>query len=248
MINNPLFVSPSEARGLVDITVVQCDRLPLDSLVLKTARENDGRAEFLFSIKEVYLGNSTLMEALKLAGQSEFARSLQGEIRESRVIIERGQTRQDVTINTGQGDRPFRIYGSTAMETKRLNLTFTIPPQLLRQLGPTGKQAAELLSDGLPVPLGGTTRAPQLDLQRAFTSALKEGLLPGLLKRATGGDRASTSSGKDGSMQPGDRGNSPPSTEPPPAADPVKDLLDLIGKQQQKKDKDKQDRKKDRDR
>jgi hypothetical protein len=248
MINNPLFVSPSEARGLVDITVVQCDRLPLDSLVLRNARENDGRAEFLFSIKEVYLGNSTLMEALKLAGQSEFARSLQGEIRESRVIIERGQTRQDVTINTGQGDRPFRIYGSTALDTKQLNLTFTIPPQLLRQLGPTGKQVADLLSDGLPVPLGGTTRAPQLDLQRAFTSALKEGLIPGLLKKATGGDRASNSSGNDGSMKQGDRGGNQPTTEPPPSGDPVKDLFDLIGKQQQKKDKDKQDRKRDRDR
>jgi hypothetical protein len=244
MINNPLFVSPSEARGLVDITVVQCDRLPLDSLVLKNARENDGRAEFLFSIKEVFLGNSTLMEALKLAGQAEFARSLQGEIRESRVIIERGQTRQDVTINTSESDRPFRIYGSTELDTKRLNLTFTIPPQLLRQLGPTGRQVAELMSDGIPVPLGGTTRAPQLDLQRAFTSALKEGLIPGLLKKATGADRASGSSRDDGSMKQG--GNQ--STEPPPPAVPVKDLFDLIGKQTQKKDKDKdkQDRKRDR--
>jgi hypothetical protein len=102
------------------------------------------------------------------------------------------------------------------------------------------------MSDGIPVPLGGTTRAPQLDLPRAFTSALNDGLIPGLLKKATGGDRASGSSSSDGSMKQG--GN--PSTEPPPPADPVKDLFDLIGKQTQKKDKDKdkQDRKRDRDR
>jgi hypothetical protein len=247
MINNPLFVSPSEARGLVDITVVECNRLPLDSLVLKTSRENDGRAEFLFSIREVFLGNSTLMEALKLAGQTEFARSLQGEIRESRVIIERGQTHQDVTINTGQGDRPFRIAGSTALESKRLNLTFTVPPQLLRQLGPTGRQAAELLAEGLPIPLGGTTRAPQLDLNRALTSAVKEGLLPGLLRRATGGDRKDDKGGampKDdsraGGQQPGQK-TPPTTTEPPAGSDPIKDLFDLVGKQREQKEKEKQE-------
>ena len=252
MINNPLFVDPKEARGLVDVTVVECNRLPLDALVLKSAPQNDGRAEFLFSIREVFLGNSTLMEALKLAGQTEFAGSLQGEIRESRVIIERGQTRQDVTINTGQGDRPFRIQGSTSLQTSALNLTFTLPPQLLRQLGPTGKQAAELLPDGVPIPLGGTTRAPQLDLSRALTSAVKEGLLPGLLRRATGGnktDNRATNPPRDGSMQPGQGGQGgspggnapPPATEPPAGADPLKDLFDLIGKQKQQKDKEKQD-------
>ena len=60
-------------------------RAALDTLVLKNARENDGRAEFLFSIREVFLGNSALLKGLELVGQSEFAKSLQGEIRESRV-------------------------------------------------------------------------------------------------------------------------------------------------------------------
>lgn len=250
MINNPLFVSPSEARGLVDITVVECNRLPLDSLVLKTVRENDGRAEFLFSIKEVFIGNSTLLEGLKLAGQSEFANSLQGEIRESRVIIERGQTRQDVTINTGESDRPFRIHGSTAMETRRLNMTFVIPPQLLRQLGSTGRQAAELLPDGLPIPLGGTTRAPQLDFNRALTSAVKDGFLPGLLRRAgdlTGGNDKDA---RDGAMRKDDgaaadtrkdgRTTPPPRTEPSTTGDVVKDLFDLVGKQREKQEREKQ--------
>jgi hypothetical protein len=253
IINNPLFVSPSEARGLVDITVVDCTRLPLDTLVMKQVRENDGRAEFLFSIKEVFLGNSTLMEALKLAGQTEFAKSLQGEIRESRVVIERGQTHQDVTINTGESDRPFRIYGSTALESKRLNLTFTIPPQLLRQLGPTGRQAAELLSEGLPIPLGGTTRAPQLDLNRALTSAVKEGLIPGLLKRATGGDK---SNARDGDMardpgradtRPDPNRQPPPKTEPPPKeSNPLGDLFDLVNKQREQQEKEKQQRREQR--
>lgn len=255
MINNPLFVSPKEARGLVDITVVQCDRLPLDTLVLKNARENDGRAEFVFSIREVFLGNSTLMEALKLAGQTEFASSLQGEIRESRVIIERGATRQDVTINTGESERPWRIRGSTALETSRLDLTLTVPPQLLRQLGSTGRQAAELLPEGLPIPLGGTTRAPQLDLNRALTAAVKEGLIPGLLRRATGGDRGEdrgteTPARQDGAMPPRDRGaqnppapgrEPPPATEPPKDANPLGDLFDAIGRQREQREREKQE-------
>ena len=255
IINNPLFVGTKEARGLMNVTVVQCDRLPLDSLVLKQVRENDGRAEFLFSIREVYLGNSLLLEGLKLAGQSDFANSLQGEIRESRVVIERGRTKQDVTINTGEGDRPWRINGSTALDTKRLELTFTIPPQLLRQLGPTGRQAAELLADGLPIPLGGTTRAPQLDLNRALTSAVKEGLLPGLLRRATqrGQDddepKAETPPARDGRMERGGDGagtpparrDPPPETEPKPPADPLDGIFDLIKKQREEKEREKEE-------
>jgi hypothetical protein len=254
IINNPLFVGTKEARGLMNVTVVQCDRLPLDSLVLKQVRENDGRAEFLFSIREVYLGNSVLLEGLKLAGQSDFANSLQGEIRESRVVIERGQTKQDVTINTGEGDRPWRIYGSTALDTKRLELTLTVPPQLLRQLGPTGRQAAELLADGLPIPLGGTTRAPQLDLNRALTSAVKEGLIPGLLRRATqrgqGDDepRTQTPPARDDRMerdgagtQPPARRDAPPEAEPNAPADPLDGIFDLIKKQREEKEREKEE-------
>ena len=147
------------------------------------------------------------------------------------MIIERGTTRQDVVFNAGESDRPFRIAGSTALDTKALDLTFTIPPQLLKQLGSVGKQAAQILPEGLPIPLGGTTRAPQLDLNRALTSAVKEGLLPGLLRRATG-DK--------GAAMPADKNQRPGTSEPPPGADPLKDLFDLVGGKKQK-DKDKQD-------
>jgi hypothetical protein len=254
LINNPMFVNPTEARGLVGITVARCERLPLDSLILKNATENDGRAEFVFSINEVYLGNNALMEALKLVGQADFATSLQGAIRDSRVVIERGQTRQDVTINTGERDRPFRLRGTTNLETDRLDLQFTIPPQVLRQLGSVGKQAAEYLPDGIDIPVRGTPSALEVpNVVEVVASAVQKNLLPGLLERATRGsrgddDRSREPAPRDESMRPGDLSaerpaepRDPATTEPKPAADPLRDLFDLIGSQREQKERDKQE-------
>jgi hypothetical protein len=251
LINNPMFVNPTEARGLVGITVTRCERLPLSSLMFKNAPQNDGRAEFFFAINEVYLGNSKLLEALKLAGQSEFARSLQGSIRDSKISLQRGRSSQDIVFNVGEGERPLRITGTTDLETKRLNLTLYLPPQLLRQLGSTGRQVAELMADGLPVPVGGTTTAPQLDLQRAFASVVQEGLLPGLLRRATqrGNDNNRPAEPPMDQRAPGaDKPADGQPQTPPPAAepDPLKDLFDLVGKQRQQQEREKEQRREQR--
>jgi hypothetical protein len=254
LINNPLFMSASEARGLVNITVVECNRLPLDSLVLKRSAENDGRAEFVFSIQDLYLGNSLLLDALEGLGQQEFARSMQGDIRESRVIIERGQTRQDIVFNVGEKDRPIRIAGTTALETKALNLDFTIPPQLLRQLGGIGREALKYAPDGLVVPVTGRGRAIGLDFQTAIARNAPNvvpNLVDELRKRATG----EKASGRASKSPPAERGSGTASTRPgapparPPAAepaDPLKDLLDAVGKKIEERDKPKERKKNDR--
>jgi hypothetical protein len=234
MINNPLFISPTEARGLVDVTVVQCDRLPLDSLVLKNAPENDGRAEFLFSIGDVYLGTPRLLEALKLAGQSEFARSMQGDIRESRVIIEKGRTRQDLVFNIGEKDRPLRIKGATVLDTKAIDLEVTIPPQLLQQLGDVGRQLVRLYPQGVPVPFTGTATAPQPNFQKLLQVRPEDlpGLVGGLLNRGSRDrDNAQGASGRTPAT------TTQPAAPPPPERDPLKDLIDLVGGNRDKGDK-----------
>jgi hypothetical protein len=253
MINNPLFISPSEARGLMDVTVVKCDRLPLASLVLKNAPQNDGRGEFLFSIREVYLGNSELLKGLEKAGQAGFARSLQGAIRDSQVTVAQGQTNQDVIFNVGESDRPFRIRGLTWLETKKIDLAVTLPPQLLRQLGSIGHQAAELFPEGIEIPVRGTSKAIQVpNVIELIATNVQKGLLPGLLRRATGGDRndnRGAQPSRDPSMPKDDTradtskdpARPPATTEPPPGSDPIKDLFDLVGKQRQQKEKEKQD-------
>ena len=233
MINNPLFVSASEARGLVDITVVECNRLPLDTLVLKNAPENDGHAEFLFSIQDVYLGNSVLLDALKFSGQQGFAQSMQGDIRDSRVDVRRGKTQQNVVFNVGEKDRPLRIAGTTVLETKAISIDITIPPPLLRQMGQFGREILKVYPDGWPVPVSGTVTSPRPDFQRALAKVQQDlvpGLLEGLLNRGA--------RGKEGSSEPApaaDRGGSPrkgkdTGNTAPAQPDPVKDLFDAIGR------------------
>lgn len=260
-INNPLFIGATEATGVVDLTVVECNRLPLDALVLKTAPENDGRAEFVFSIRDVFLGNSLLLEALKFAGEQSFARSMQGDIRESRVIIERGQTRQDVVFNLGEKDRPLRIEGTTWLETNAMNLTVTIPPKLLGQLGQAGREVLKVLPEGVPVPLTGTTSAPRLDVQQALTKVVGENVLPGLLenvlRRGTKEPKPRPGSNRSDPAMPAEGANADPA-KPQPAPedanreeakpakpDPLKDLFDIIGERARKDDAEKQ---KERDR
>ena len=174
-INNPAFISPTEAAGTVNLKVVQCDQLPLGKLPPAQARRDPGRAEFVFSMTKLQLGSPLWTQALEVIGQGEVVRSLQGEIREARVIIEKGETRQDVTITTAEQKRPLRIAGRTDFATDALDLTFTIPAAVFAD------EVQRYLPKGLAVPLTGTTRKWELNIQQVFSQAVGENLIPGLL-------------------------------------------------------------------
>jgi hypothetical protein len=250
LINNPLFVDASQAKGLVNITVLACERLPLDTLVLKNAPENDGHAEFQFSIQDVYLGNSKLLEALKLAGQQSFAESMQGDIRDSRVAIGRGATQQNLIFNIGERDRPLRIEGTTVLETSAISMDVTLPPQLLKQMGQFGREVLRVYPEGLPIPVGGTATAPRPDFQRAIANVQKDlvpGLLEGLLNRGNkqkdrpspAPDRGGETANRDDAAKRDDAEPDNARPAPPAPSDPLKDLLDAVGKKIDERDKPK---------
>ena len=102
---NPSFVDPKEAKGQLDVTVVRCDRVPLDALVESAAKENDGRAEITFSLTGVRIaspGLGTLMNAAKmgdaLVAAGAAGDTIDGSIRDGRIIVERGHVKHQMTL------------------------------------------------------------------------------------------------------------------------------------------------------
>ncbi|HZN64213.1 MAG TPA: hypothetical protein VFB66_02855, partial [Tepidisphaeraceae bacterium] len=230
-INNPAFVGAMDARGLIDLNIRRCDRLPLSGLVLKSDRSEAG-IELDFTIREMYLGGSKLFWALEKTGYVSFAKSSQWYIPEGHISIARGKSKQNIVINVGETERPFRIEGITDLSTQRLELTVTIPPRLLRQIS---RDAEKIFPKGLPIPVGGTLTAPAPDMQRVIPTLVQQGLVGGLLNQAKEQleNRREDRPDDSAPAKPDDRAANDEKMEPEQPArdpDPVKDIFDLVEK------------------
>jgi hypothetical protein len=172
-INNPLFVDPSEAAGMISITLEELDRLPIDKTVTTHDPANDGRATVLLSVSKIQLGNPALarvQSAFQSLGivRGNFLQSLEGDIRNYRVSIAKGVTSHDMTLLLGEKQRPLRLYGNVRMFDKTLmpvSLFFT-QEFLADYVG--DDKFLRLLPKGLELPLGGHLNSPQFDLGSAI--------------------------------------------------------------------------------
>ena len=251
-INNPAFVSPSTASGTVTVTIEQCEKFPLAGLDPATAKNDPGRLVAVMSMTKLQLGNPMIVGVLEQVakfGGADFAEgSLQGEIKEARVVMEKGIVQQDVTIATGEKGRELRIAGGANLLTNQLQgMNFYIGPQFLSQWS---DDLAQALPEGLPIALSGTTRAPHWDPQRSVTAALGKNFkdpksLGDFLGNVLGGNKSKkqpttpSAGGPGAAADPGGKPAAEPMKEP---KDPVGGLLDdlLGGGDKKETDKEKE--------
>ena len=123
MINNPLFVEPSEAAGQVTLTLRSWTASRWTKRSPSTARRNDGKATILLSITKIQLGNPTLariQSAFQSLGivRGNFIQSLEGDIRNYRVAVRNGVTSHDMTLLLGEKRRPSGCTATCACSTR----------------------------------------------------------------------------------------------------------------------------------
>jgi hypothetical protein len=262
-INNPAFVSPSTASGTVSVTIQQCEKFPLAELDPATASSDPGRLEVVMSMTKLHLGNPTMVKVLdqvaSFAGADFAEQSLQGEIKEAHVVMEKGTVKQDVTIATGENGREIRIAGGANLLTSELvDMNFYIGPQFLKQWG---GDLPKFFPEGLPIALSGTTRSVHFDVQRQITQGLGKQLTPETLGKIIGGftSKKNDRDKRKASPTP-NAGASPPATPgsdattaksaqpatPAQAKEPEQDLVgaigDLLGGKKGETDKEKEER------
>ncbi|HYO09528.1 MAG TPA: hypothetical protein VER17_11200, partial [Tepidisphaeraceae bacterium] len=227
---NPVFTNSKRAKGLLDVTIAECDNLALGEAI-KTAQS--GRARIVFSLSdmdianpvgELMLGsiiNSTaqLFNAGGAKGQSEV---FQGYIKDAVITIAEGRTTQDITfqlVDPGAPSdavgaqrpvqsvhMPMSFRGNIALADLRQQLNVTIPAPLVSRFIPDRdirKQFNDIFPSGIPIAMGGTTPEPKVQVGN-IASQITQGLVKSRLTNVLGGNNAAGDGGAGGGGKPGD--------------------------------------------
>jgi hypothetical protein len=218
---NPVFANATRAEGLLDVTVVSCDKVSLAEL--KTP--NSGRAELLFSLNQMDianpLGDLLLGGALKQVGLGSHAaetEAFRGQIKNARIVLDKGVISQNIVMEIGNAPAqpaptpgaapgavaaapkqpklyPLAFSGTVNTANLAQSLLVNIPSSLLRN-----DEVEKIFPEGIPVTLKGFTTKPQPDwgnFARKFIEGQAKSRLGNVLGGAAGGTKEG---GKDGGL------------------------------------------------
>lgn len=217
-LNNPVFVGANQATGILNINIVQCEGLALDD-ALKTG--DSGKAVLDLSLDQLHIGNELIAKILGLAGASDLKNSLQGDVKNYHIVIDRGVIHHDMVVTLAEANRPLHVFGDVRLsDNEMMPMTIDLPWALFA----VGKnsQLKQYLPQGIQIPLRGKPTAPSFALdvnqlvQKTLVDAGQKALKDNVLKSITGQKSETT--------QPADQ-------------NPLQQLEDLLNK---KKDKKKQ--------
>lgn len=185
---NPSFPNSDRARGLLDVTIDQLDKVALGAEMFT---ENSGRARIVFSITDMELANplgelmfGQIANVLKLGGGGGSRGqpvTFQGEIRDAVVTLEKGRTTQQLTMTltedveatdpvtgktiTAPKNMPMSFSGDIRLSDLSQRLSVSLPSALVgRFIRVSEKDMLKIFPDGVPIALRGTTTKPEVDL------------------------------------------------------------------------------------
>lgn len=164
---SPLFAGATSASGRVSLA---CERL-----IVPASSADLNRVEVIgtVSMEDVLIGGSDLLGQLLLAfGQAGASQRL--AIQPTRFVVKDGVVRYD-NMEIHIGDHPLNLAGSIGPK-ERLDMTVTMPYAFQGKIARVGQPSGQRIA----VPLTGTLRRPQLDIQRFLESQLLEQGLKGL--------------------------------------------------------------------
>ncbi|HEX8524960.1 MAG TPA: hypothetical protein VF669_22105 [Tepidisphaeraceae bacterium] len=185
---NPVFANSKRAKGLLNVTVNECQNIALGD-AMKSPQS--GRATITFSLSDMDIANpvGALMlgpiingaaQAFGGGGASGQAETFEGYIKDAVVTLDAGVTTQDITMqlvdpNTPRDaagkraqavEMPMSFKGKITMADLAQHLDVRIPPELVAKFIPD-RDAKKAFSDafpaGIPIIMRGTTKAPKVD-------------------------------------------------------------------------------------
>ena len=206
---NLLFKDASSATGLINMTIIQCNQVPLGELMAKATKAD---AQATYSISDLAIDGpvpSAMSSGLQLGGQG-----LHGTLQDGSLTLAEGVATNSFTFNVirykkvksnGKVDNndpgtdsstdtsgmkavnlPIKFHGGVNLSTEALiDFAVDITPGLLAGVN---KNAAEALPNGLTVPITGTVSHAKFDIGKALIQNGGANLLGGLLNKKKKGD------------------------------------------------------------
>ncbi|HZZ43153.1 MAG TPA: hypothetical protein VFE58_09465 [Tepidisphaeraceae bacterium] len=180
----PVF-DDSAASGLVDVTIVRCDKLPLGASM--TTANNTGVAEVMIAVSNVKPGGPIIGGIDQFAG-GFLGTSVQATVQPTTIHLQNGTaTISNFALAVGQSQQQYlKMAGTVALaDNGPINLTATIPSDLIKRFG---KDILKYLPNGVDLPITGTKENPQFaSADKILTSLAKQAVTNAAVSGVTGG-------------------------------------------------------------
>jgi hypothetical protein len=205
---NPVFANSKRAAGLLDVTIEYCRGV---GIISKWQTPESGSARIVFSLTDMDIANplggmmlGKLSSAVAAFGDVSKGQSdtFKGQIKDAVVTLDKGRTKQDVTLSltatepaaTATGTPksvtlPLGFRGDINLQNLQQNLQVSLPVGLLVGVGKETdirKALHTAFPSGIPLTLTGTTTAPQVDIGNFF-QRFAEGQLKSRISGGGGG-------------------------------------------------------------
>jgi hypothetical protein len=164
-LNNPAFVGANQAQGLVTVTILHLEKVPLSSMLTADSAQNPALVQVQYSVTGLQLGS----ELLSVFGNE----SVSANINNAQVSFARGRVNEDTTMMI-DGDKPLRFAGVVVLATEQFApMTAYVPPALIEHFIPPADR--QFIPDEIVLPMKGDMNHPKLDLGQAIAQTIKEG-------------------------------------------------------------------------
>ena len=225
----PLFFNPKEASGLVDLTIVKCERLPVDGSVMIADASNDGYCEILASATNLNIGSGGLAKFYQAVRSGQ--NNITGNIRDAKITIAKGHVQHEMKLTMGQGD--VGTHGDLVMATNiYTSFVMDVPTSMV-----SGWTKSPALLQYMPARVGLTFHGPAsaLKLDEKFLTELVNGAVKKQLTSGIFGGKPAQAQPAPGQPTPGQPATQGGNAVEKKPVDTVEGLIDLFGKPKKKK-------------
>jgi hypothetical protein len=187
-LKNPIFTVQDFSTGVLTLTMVDCDALPLGDLVTKAIPSNSGRADVKFSLSEAHIslqGISGLGSALKQD-------SIAANVKDGTVSIAKGLSTEHISFVSG--DYSLNFDGTVRLADDAmvpLNLSVGPLAVIVQRIARThDKNVLKYLPDRANVRVEGTVQHANVRLDKTIEKLLADAGVKALGKGLLGGDKS----------------------------------------------------------
>src|SRR5581483_2864445 len=151
---NPALVSPDTAQGLLDVQVLDLEKLAVTELTTPNAKEKTGRAQLKLSITQLAIGNPMISQILGYVG-GKGSDHVTAEVKDGTVTIENGEVTQNITLAID--NHPMTFNGGVNLASRTFqNFNIDIPTSLMGKLvSQLPAQARQFVPENVPLSLTG---------------------------------------------------------------------------------------------
>jgi hypothetical protein len=216
---NPLFGQGTTVnQGFFDLSVPNCQNVPLSSLVQQQTPDNTGTLSANYNIRQLQLSGG-ILGILGVAGNQP------ANINNASIQLAGGKVTQDTVLQLNK-TQSLHVFGVVGLQTMQfMPMTIGIPPSLLSKQWVPNQGLLAYLPNEIEVPMEGSVSNPQIRLDQVMPKLVEGATQKMLLGNLTGQAPPNNPNGQNNNGQNNGQQGSSTSQQQPPLDNLLQGLL-----------------------